>query len=321
MEKQRGSLSDPVVKTRARKAGERLSAELGALAPELGAGILPWIRELARGGDIDDYFCTGWGYPLLEVPCWMAVAFGVDAEDRFLDDVVYSSVCGYYFIRLVDDVVDEGSKKATRLLPATAFLHERFQTAYQAYFPPDHGFWRRFRQNWALSAESTYRDLSLKSVDLDAFLTISARKTAAAVIPTLAVCEHLGRPDRIEDCVELCAQLGRIVQMADDLLDWAADAGRAAGRTPSFLLSEAEARRSAEESAPSWLRREGISWAMRLCEQWAAKAGALPLVLEVAPLGPMIEKRLSRLRENSKNLQEMMEVIVSLEAYLPTRGE
>src|SRR5207245_2891050 len=58
----------------------------------------------------------------------------------FQRDVVYSTVAGYYFVRLTDDLMD-GEPVAAPVVPLLIVLHAEFEETYHRHFPASHAFW------------------------------------------------------------------------------------------------------------------------------------------------------------------------------------
>src|SRR5690242_8264139 len=132
-----GGRMDPeerAVWAHASACNQRLEAELRARAPRLAEHVTAWLRHLF----IDDP-ARAWirsrAFPVLQLPRWLAASLAADSDTRFHADLDYSSINGYYLIRLIDNVMDGDGTVETRLLPAAAFFHSRFQGVYLDYFP------------------------------------------------------------------------------------------------------------------------------------------------------------------------------------------
>jgi len=207
-------------------------------------------------------------FPLLHLPRWIAESLPVCVDENFLDDVTYSSICGYYYTRLIDNFMDADIDVRNQnggLLPVTGILVSEFQFIYQAYFPPQHEFWDRFRTNWRQAAESAGHDAALTRVDEEEFQRISSRKFCAAAIPVTATCYYCRHPEVVEAWDEVVRDLGRWSQMFDDLLDWHQD--KAQGRA-TWFLTEAEERRGRDRSLAHWVIHDGGPWAFDLLRHW-----------------------------------------------------
>src|SRR6185369_11102253 len=119
------------------------------------------------------------GFPLLRLPWWLEKTLRPQPVLTFQADLVYSSMNGYYYIRLLDNVMDGHATVEHRLLPAAGFFHSQFQISYQPYFGSAHPFWNFFKQTWFQSAEVTLRDAALVDVDLPHFRQIASQKVCA----------------------------------------------------------------------------------------------------------------------------------------------
>ena len=130
------------------------------------------------------------------LPWWLESTIHEPPARGFQRDIVYSSVCGYYFVRMIDDLMDGDRPVAPALLPILTFYHAEFQQTYYRYFPHGHPFWEACDAATMASAEMASRDVELR-IGRARFLEISARKIAR-------VGPHLGglpspsadRPDR-----------------------------------------------------------------------------------------------------------------------------
>jgi len=92
-----------------------------------------------------------------------------------------------------------------------------------------------------------------------------ALKATAAAIPIAAVCVRFDRLDLLRPWESMFNSFAKWHLMRDDLLDWGADAR--AGN-PTWLLSEAQRRRSDGESLAEWMGREGFAWVKVIQKTW-----------------------------------------------------
>ena len=169
---------------------ERLANTLSAETPELARATAGWMRSLlhCRAGRL---LTHPEAFPMLLLPWWMEQSINGSADRAFQAEIAYSSVCGYYFVRILDDLMDGDSPPPAPVLPAMIVFHTEFQQAYGHLFPADHPFWDLLRHYSFDAAETASADAALDSVDLDQFARISSRKIAGAKIPLAAV----GHPD------------------------------------------------------------------------------------------------------------------------------
>ena len=253
------------LKSRITTAVERIPVELGRVAPRLAELVREWMVELARGQEPVEYFDARGRFPIFELPWWLSRQIGVDRDETLQRSLAYSTVNGYYYVRLVDNLMDGNSTVERDLLPAASFFHTEFQSSYQHLFPSNHRFWEFFRHTWFFSSECATRDAALESIDRTSFEEVCARKICAAKIPLAAVCYHSGRDQLLEPWGEFCDRLGCYVQMMDDLVDWQQDADLG-NRT--YFLSEGARRRRNNEGIRGWYVREGFAWAVASLDEW-----------------------------------------------------
>jgi hypothetical protein len=227
---------------------------LTAHAPTLVRKVNAWMSHLSPTGEPADYFLQPNSFPLLPLIGWAATSFALDAQaqddtqaadTQFIADVVYSTASMYYYIRLLDNVMDGHATTEAQILPAMAFFHTEFQSAYQRYFPPDHPFWLLFRSEWLAGSEAVARELELASFTRADFETVSVAKLSAARIPVAAVAFRANAADRLAAWDAFTVALSRWSQMEDDLFDWHHDLRH--GKS-SYFLTEAR-RNCAADSA------------------------------------------------------------------------
>jgi hypothetical protein len=243
----------------------RLDDELTRHVPFLAGRVGSWMSGLAVGAHPVSRLVTPEMFPMFLLPWWLARTLRADPEEAFESDLVYSTINGYYSIRLIDDIMDGEGASTIDLLPVAAFFHSRFQRSYSRHFGPDHDFWIDFDASWLGSAELAYRDQCLVDVDHPAFAAVAGRKSCASHVPVAAVCHHYGRSDLILPWIGLCDLFGCFHQMLDDFVDWRRDA---LSRRPTLFLTEARRRKDPDETLFSWVLREGCMWAFSELERW-----------------------------------------------------
>lgn len=287
----------------------RLPARLGQVAPYLADQVTAWMRGLAAAPDPADYFRNPLGFPLLRLPWWLGQTLAPAPDDTFQADLVYSTVNGYYFIRLVDNLMDGHALGERELLPALAFFHTEFQSAYQAYFEADHPFWELFRAVWFGAAEVTARDAGLADIDLDAFQLYAGRKVSAAKIPLAAVCWRAGRPEHLAPWAQFVDTLGRWHQMWNDVFDWSKDLRHG---TATYFLSEARRRKRPGEPAAAWVVREGFAWGVAGLHTGLAEAQAQAATLGSPGLAAYLERRGALLRQQQAEVAPGLAALAQL---------
>ena len=243
-----------------------LPREMARCAPAMAPEVEVWMRALPTHGGPVDYFLHPQAFPMLLLPWWLERSHG-DVDIDLQADLVTSTISGYYYIRMIDDLMDGDAGASVDLLPALGFFHTRFQSAYHKWFPTDHAFWQTFDQVWCQSAEASMLDARLESFDAESFRQVAARKICAAKIPLAAVCHLRGWLDLLEPWQDLVDLLGCWHQMTNDVFDWYKDLSHG-NRT--YFLSRAESERQGEP-VTAWVARDGFAWGCDLLEEWAAE--------------------------------------------------
>jgi hypothetical protein len=245
---------------------DRLFSDVVAHMPLAGPDLVTWCRNLAGGGPAEDYFLHPKAYPTVRLPWWAEETLGFTGDLGLQRDAASSSVAGYYFIRLLDDAMDERGERALRLLPTTAFLHHRFEAPYRARFPAGHAFWALFRDVWSRSAEASALDAMPGEVTLERFCQVSARKVCAALIPVAAVFHARAGAPPPDAWVAFIQRLARAHQMDNDMGDWGRDLAR--GGT-TYFLSEGRRRGATADDMGLWVADEGYAWGEGLLREWS----------------------------------------------------
>ncbi|MFT4114311.1 class 1 isoprenoid biosynthesis enzyme [Silvibacterium sp.] len=248
-------------------AHQAIAAALFSLRTEnsvLSSNLLHWISSRCPLDDLREYFLHPQAMPLLVLPWWLEESLRGEVDPAFQASLIAASIDGYFFIRMLDDVMD-GHPVSPAALPAMHLFSLRFHSAYHSLFPADHPFWDVFESALQRTAEAESADAMLASVSEAEFLSITARKSAAALIPIAAVCFRYGREDVLPAWRSLLDTFAPWHQMHDDLLDWSEDL--AAGQT-TWLLSEAERQKASDETVAVWIGRKGLRWAAERMSQW-----------------------------------------------------
>jgi hypothetical protein len=225
---------------------------------------LKWISQRCDPQRLEAYFAHPQGMPLLIMPWWLETSIRGEADAEFQAGLMTSSGYGYLFIRMLDDLMD-GHAIDRACLPALHLFSYRFQSIYFRYFSWGDPFWEHFERSLAATAEAESADFGLHEVSEEDFLSITARKSSAALVPIAAVCCRYGRLDLLPLWEHLLTLFARWHQMRDDILDWSEDheSGHA-----TWILTEARRRRSADETVPVWMGRTGLKWAAAVMEGW-----------------------------------------------------
>jgi len=251
-----------------REATAALFTEATARMPQAGPDLALWCRSLAGGAPPEGYFLHPKAYPTVRLPWWAEESIGFTADLELQRDVALSTMAGYYFIRLIDDAMDERSERALGLLPTSAFLHHAFEAPYHARFPHDHPFWALFREVWSRSAEASALDAGSSDVTWARFREVAARKVCAALIPLAAVFHHRTASGPPAAWVDLVEHLARAHQLDNDVVDWSRDLARGGA---TYFLCEGRRRGATNDDMGLWVADEGYAWADGLLRQWSAE--------------------------------------------------
>jgi hypothetical protein len=152
---------DPELRDTITAATARIEARMAQAVPFMARRVGVWTRDLAGSTQPADYFLHPLSFPMLLLPWWLEKACRSGPDLPFQADLAYSTMCGYYYIRLIDNVMDGDVDVDPKLLPAQSFFHSQFQFAYQRYFSASHPFWDSFHGVWWCCAEAAMHDASL----------------------------------------------------------------------------------------------------------------------------------------------------------------
>jgi hypothetical protein len=287
----------------------RLFGELEQTAPELRPPLEAWMRALAGGHDPEAYFKHPMAFPTLLLPWWVEQSLGHTPSPALQFDIAYSSINGYYFIRMIDNVMDDDSPVEKKLLPALAFFHTEFQTAYQAHFPPAHPFWGLYRSVWFGTAQAAVGDARLETIDLPAFERLSAQKVSAAMIPVAAICHHHNRPDLLEPWLEFVQRIGKWHQMFNDIFDWHKDSQNG---SQTYFLSEASRLKQPEETAFAFIIREGFALGCDQMRAWMRDCQSLATTLNCPDLVTYLDERAALFEVRAQSSLDGLETLGKL---------
>lgn len=247
------------------RAAERLGHGLDESSPPLAAAMAAWLNKLTGSRPVVAYFTHLRSFPIMLFPWWVEARMSGSHDLEFQEDLALSSFCGYLYIRLIDDVMDEPGSADRRLLPLANYFQAGFQSAYFKYFPADDGFWRLFHRTWTQSAEAAFLDAGGEPIDERRFLDVSARKTCAGKIPLAAVCRRFGLKDAPEPWLKAFDRTAAFHQMFNDLFDFQRDLETGAA---TYFLSEGMRRKGEGETTAGWVIREGFDWGLDRLNAW-----------------------------------------------------
>ncbi len=291
---------------------ERLAACL-APTPVLRQRAMDWMQRLSPTGEAGAYFQQPRAWPLLTLPAWVEQSLAEDSDPAFMADLVYSSIAGYYHIRLVDDLMDHDAAARLDLLPLSGVLHSEFQGTYARHFPPDHPFWTRYGALWYGAAEATVADAALPEISLAEFRAVSALKVSPGKIPVMAVLFRHHHADLLPAWFDLCDRLAAIVQMSDDLFDWQVDLDRPDRTT--YFLSQAERQRHRSEPRASWIMREGFDWGVQILLEWLADLRVRATSLSSPALDRHLAWRQEALVDSATKLRPGFRALADTQAF------
>jgi hypothetical protein len=293
------------------RAMARLQADLAQNAPFMAGQVYPWLKQLAGQTQPEDYFKHPLAFPALLLPWWAERTLGKGPDIAFQSNLVYSTINGYYYIRLIDNLMDGHATIELKLLPALNFFHTRFQQAYQPYFAADHPFWTYFTATWFHSGDVTMHDAALTDINEAQFKQIAAQKICAAKIPLAAVWYRSEQLDCLTLWSHLVDLLGCWHQMHNDLFSWHRDETR---QTCTYFLSEARRRRNSDEPTVAWVAREGFAWAIAKLQSWMSELKAFAGQLRSPDLGNYLENREALLLEQKEMLVKGLQSLAALAA-------
>lgn len=306
-------LYPPVLRDFVRRAVRRSQRRLRSEAPTLAGHALRWQRKLAGGAEPEAYFLHPEAFPMMLLPWWLESTIRGTPAPGFQRDVVYSSVSGYYFVRMIDDLMDGERPAEPAVLPILTFFHAEFEQTYYRYFPHGHLFWEACRSATLASAEMASRDAGLTEIDRTRFMEISARKIAGVRVPIAAVCHRRGRTDLVEPWFRLADLFGRWHQMLNDIRGWNRDLD---GGRRTYFLSQAEASVGPDGSIAEWVIGDGLAWGAAQLEDWMGQLLELAQGLGSPPLTAYLEERGRSLALELDGLQPSLAALRHLAAAM-----
>ena len=98
-------------------AVSRIHPKMEQAAPFLAQQVSNWMTDLCDGKP-EAYFKHPLGFPMLLFPWWLEKTLHHNPDTAFQTDLVYSTVNGYFYIRLIDNLMDGHASVELQLLPA-----------------------------------------------------------------------------------------------------------------------------------------------------------------------------------------------------------
>lgn len=290
-------------------AVSRICAALELYMPLAGDRVLAWMKHLAGGAEPAAYYHHLRGSPMFLFPWFLEKTLAGTSGSELQSDIVYSTVNGYYWVRLIDNLTDGQATTEMQLLPALGFFHTGFERAYAKHFDAAHPFWDFFAATWFHSADVTIRDSTAMDFDRAEFVRLAAQKICAIKIPLAAVCYKYSRPDLLTGWTNFLDLFGCWHQMSNDLFHWYEDAS---ADRQSYFLAEALRRKQATESIAEWVTRDGFAWGMSVLDGWMNELQVQAQALHSAELTDYLQFRSALLRREADEVLQALQLASNL---------
>jgi hypothetical protein len=247
--------SDPVLEQIVSNALLRFEANLHAALPRAAQQIRQHLKSVPTK---TEHFLAVRNFPHFLLPWWFSPAAEREADLEFQSDMMYSSISGYYAIRLCDNIADNDSPRELRsLAPCTLYFDSEAIAPYRQYFPANHEFWKLFDTFLAQQAEASAADSLLEDIDAETFASLSSKKFTGTKIPMSAVRWRYQIPGSVfEQWLQFVDVLGNFAQFSNDFFDWNHDSKFG---IVTYVSSEWR-RRGPGDGLATWFLREGFDW-------------------------------------------------------------
>jgi len=247
--------SDPLLECLISNALLRFDANLRAALPRTAPQLLKFLHSVPTR---PEQVLSVRAFPHFVLPYWLSPARARGADAEFQTDVIYSTISGYYSIRLCDNIADnDSSPELRKFAPCAAYLDSEFIRPYMKYFPTTHEFWSVFDEFWAKQAEASVADSLLDDVDEATFASLSSKKFTATKIPIVAVqFRYRETLTSFEQWLRFVDCLGDFAQFSNDFFDWHHDSKY---RITTYVSSESK-RRAPRNTVTEWFLNEGLDW-------------------------------------------------------------
>lgn len=238
-----------------RSSVRSLFQDLNDRAPRVASLIDEWTQQVYGDKGVAIAFLDPESYPLVHFPVWADPSIPQD----LLDDLTKSSIAGYLWVRLIDDVMDgDRGGLESDLLPLLGFFHLHFSEPYRIHFEVTHPFWELLTDAWIKSGEAAVLDHYLTERDPQNFREITARKTRAAIIPVSAALYARGSTEMLEPWSSFIDAFNLWHQLQNDLFDWRRDLHH---DNPTLLITEGRRHADTTAELEQWFWSRGLSWA------------------------------------------------------------
>ena len=290
---------NPILERAITDAVRGLEMTLAQQMPLSNSHISDWLKYLAGTEDPADYYRQVPISPMFWFPWFLETALSPTPNPTLQKDLIDSTVNGYYYIRLIDNLTDHHATIEQEILPALGIFHTRFHRPYQKYFSHSHPFWEFFSTTWFHSADVTIIDTKSVEQDLTHFMEIAAHKICAIKIPLAAVAYYYDTPELIQPWAQLVDNFGRWHQMYSDLFHWHEDMSQG---VTTYFLSEAQKQKSTNESSADWILREGFQWGLDVLDNWMADVQGLASQLDNKDLARYLTYRQASTRSSGQEV-------------------
>lgn len=260
-------MTDAVLRACLRVAADRFFDHLQQALPRAAPLLLRYLKRVPAGPQTVDICLAVRSFPAFSMPAWLLSEARQHDETGFLTDLGYSTLNGYYGVRLIDNIADgDGPPELKGLLPAAGYFFSEFEAPYRAYFGAEHPFWPVFRGALAEQADAAASEAHLGDITRALFLAVSAHKFAAAKGPLAAAAYRVGREAELGEWFGFIDLLGAHAQLINDLFDWHHDALTG---TASFVQSEYHRQCPDGPELARWMVAGGFDWAVSELETLA----------------------------------------------------
>jgi hypothetical protein len=249
-----GDDRDPVLQDIVSNAFRRFDANLNTALPK-SAGKLR--ERLHRVPTRPEHLFLPRSFPLV-LSYWLSPSGKRNVDTEFQTDVIYSSINGYYSIRLCDNIADnDGAVDLRKLASCVLYFDNEAIRPYMNYFSHHEEFWKSLDEFLGQQADMSAADGLLDDVDAETFASVSSKKFTGSKIPLSALRYRYHRSHaEFEQWSQFVDCLGAFAQLNSDFFDWHHDSLHG---IPTLVSSEAK-RRGSGESLASWFLREGFDW-------------------------------------------------------------
>jgi hypothetical protein len=282
---------EDIIERAARKFRSNMETGLPRTAPMVDL----WLKRVPAQLKMIETCLAITSFPVFSLPYWLTPEAARNNDIEFQCAIAYSTLNGYFFVRLIDNVTDgDGPPQIQKLLPAAGYFSAQFMGAYLDYFDAGHRFWPVFYSAWNEQAENNSVDAFDDDIDRSRFLGTSSRKFGASKVPLAAAAFRYGVEDRLPEWDAFVNQLGAFSQFLNDLFDWLHD--HRAGII-TYVQCEYRRRCAAGESIAAWMLREGFDWGVDQLRLWIKELGQMAVALGSEGAADWVERRKTRLED------------------------